>query len=389
MPFAAMEGKIASLDYGDARVARRAGWPIMRRVLSNTGVLVAWMAAGLRSASIALGATSAPSNWRHVSWTAPQNCPTEATVRAAVEAMVGVPSLMDSGSDVTAEGVVKADVRGFTLQARVERDGVSESKTIAAASCATLADAYAVIVAFAIDPSAEARVAEPAPPAFDADSAVSPTHEGPARAIPPGIRATLVAPSAPMQAPLMGVGPFLATAAGLLPLPAIGVGGRLSLEAGPRWEIGATYWPQRPASTALSAPQALRAMVGLASAQPAVCGSVWRRVAGGAAAVCVGAEVGAMYATGTGLPATRTGTSLWVAPTSSVELAMRLARGVDLRFRLDIGVPLFPPSFVVDHVGPGGPVEVYRPLPVFGVVSVEPEVRFFSTDSDAERHNRK
>ena len=174
---------------------------------------MAWIAAGLLSASIARGATSAPSNGRHVSWTAPQDCPTEATVRAAVETMVGAQSLMESGSDVTAEGIVTADLRGFTLQVRVERDGVSEAKTIAAASCATLADAYAVIVAFAIDPSAEARVAEPAPPAFDAESAVSPAHEDPSRARPPGVRATIVAPSAPMQAPPMGVGPFLATAA--------------------------------------------------------------------------------------------------------------------------------------------------------------------------------
>ncbi len=94
-----------------------------------------------------------------------------------------------------------------------------------------------------------------------------------------------------------------------------------------------------------------------------------------------------MSGTGANVPVVRSGTSWWVAPTGAVAARLSLSKRASLRFRFDIGVPLFRPRFVVDSVGQSDSVEAYGPGAVFGVLSLEPEFQLFSTESGASGHD--
>src|SRR5262249_36101501 len=110
----------------------------------------------------------------------------------------------------------------------------------------------------------------------------------------------------------------------------------------------------------------------------------------GAFAACLGADVGAMRATdvaGAGIQSLSSRTSWWFAATSGLAVALPASRGLVLRFRLAVGVPFPRPSFFFEHVGANDrAVEVYRPAPIFAVVTLEPEIRFFSTDAPSDGH---
>ncbi len=238
-----------------------------------------------------------------------------------------------------------------------------------AESCETLADAFALVVAFTFDPNVGLR-----PPA-----ALATTK--PERATPVGERRDVPSPPEGIGA-RMAAGPLVATGAGALPFPAYGVGARVAVEAGPRWELAGTFWPERSASAVADPSHTVGAGVWLAAVQPSACLPFAR----GAVASCVGAEVGAMQATGTGVPNTGHGTSFWLALTAGLSLRVPVAPWFCLRFRLDAGVPFLRPSFVVENVGAEASVQAFRPAPVFGVLSVEPEFQLFSTDRRDGRH---
>lgn len=108
-----------------------------------------------------------------------------------------------------------------------------------------------------------------------------------------------------------------------------------------------------------------------------------------AVAVCLGADIGAMSGKGADVPNFSSGTSWWVAPTSAVSVRLSLTKVASLRFRLDVGVPIYRPSFVVDNVGGIDGVKAYQPAPAFGAISLEPEFLLFSTDSVGAGHDDK
>jgi hypothetical protein len=302
--------------------------------------------------------------------------------------MVGASYLREHGSELVAEAVVRGGPGGFALKARITKSGVSETKTMEAERCETLADAYAVIVAFVIDPASGVR--QPGPEGWDAVAAMPAIASARAEVMPRTPTATEAAPPSAASAqlfrpPAVGVGPVAAVGAGLLPFPALGVGARVSVQAGPRWELAGMYWPERFSSVSVSPSSAVGALVDLATIGPSVCLPLLR----GAVASCLGVDVGAMRGIGADVPHPNSGRSWWVAPTSSLAVRLMLARRVSLRFRLDAGIPIFRPSFVVDNVGQAGSVETFRPAPAFGAISLEAEVQLFSTDSDSVGHNGK
>lgn len=89
-------------------------------------------------------------------WTAPPGCPTQPQVRAAVERYVGRPLAQEA---VAAAATVDGNLAdGFRLQLVVTHDGDSDARVLRDTKCALLADAAALVVAMAIDPSATARV---------------------------------------------------------------------------------------------------------------------------------------------------------------------------------------------------------------------------------------
>jgi hypothetical protein len=317
-------------------------------------------------------ANAAPPPALVVEWDAPPDCPNAEQVRGAVWAAVGS-TRPSRSTNVTARAVVtEGPAGGFTMRLSIETDGASETKTVDAAACGTLADAYAVIVAFRFDPETAARA--PAPVQVE-----PPEHE--AVVSPPASR-----PRARVLR--LGAGPVVATSAGVLPFPAFGIGAAVEAEYGMRWSLGAAYWPpQKSWASGSAESHEFGAVVQLLSAQPSAC----LPVAGGALAFCGGVELGAMFASGTGngLVSSSDGISPWISFTGGVELEVPVAGSIAVRVRLDGGVPAFRPSFTLENAGSEGAIASgYQPGPVFALLRVEPLFRFSSTDSAETRHDR-
>ncbi len=277
-------------------------------------------------------------------------------------------------SSLAASGTV-TDVEGrLHLQVRLDSSDASEEKAMDADACATLADAYVLVVAFTYDPGLSSRP----PPASTAVSLPLAAPEPTAPAPDPG---KAPAPSGPGLR--MAGGPLAAVGAGALPFPAYGVGARVALETRVRWELAGTFWPSQSTSVAATSSGRVGAGVWLADAEPSLCVPL----AGGAVAPCIGGALGAMRARGTGVSTVGVGTSWWLAVTAGASLRATLAPGFDVRFRLDVGLPVFRPSFELDDVGSQGTVRVFHPAPVFGALSLEPELRFFSTNRGPAGHD--
>ena len=310
-----------------------------------------------------------PSEKLSVTWDAPAGCPDVRRVRAAIAATLGASTPERNLSPLAASGTVTEGEGRFRLLIQLRSTGASETKSLEAATCETLADAFALVVAFTFDPSAGHRP----PPTVDAPEPAKPTpiagaHEPPAPVEGAGAR--------------LMAGPLIALGAGALPFPAYGVGARVAVETGARWELAGTFWPEQPASVPAPASGTVGADVWLATVQPSACLSFAR----GAAAACAGGELGAMQARSTGVPLAGSGTSWWLALTAGVSLRAAITRGFSLRLRLDAGVPYFRPRFLLEDVGTAGTVQAFRPAPVYGLVSFEPEFQLFSTDRRESRH---
>lgn len=326
------------------------------------------LVAGLGLSGLAIADGDSLQGGLSVAWDAPAGCPDIAYVRATVGSMLGRSTSENRLSQLTASGAVTEAEGRFRLRIQLDSKGASETKTMDAGACATLADAFALVVAFTFDPSVGLR-----PPA---------TVAAPQPELASSVVASSELPSPRGPGTRLLAGPLIALGAGALPFPAYGVGARVALEAGPRWELAGMFWPEEPASVVAGASQTVGASVWLADIQPSVCVSFAR----GAVASCVGGELGAMRASSTGVPVSGSGRSWWLAATAGLSVRVPLAPAVDLRFRLDVGVPFLRPRFMLENVGPEGSVQAFWPAPVFGILSFEPEFQLFSTDQGASRH---
>jgi hypothetical protein len=344
----------------------------LRRSLSKSPrrrILHTLLGAGLCLAHTEI-AQGEPPEKLSVTWDAPASCPDLRRVRAAIAAALGASTREQNLSPLAASGTVTEGEGRFRLLIRLRSTGASETKSLEAATCETLADAFALVVAFTFDPSAGHRP----PPTVDAPEPSNATPVASPRAPPP-------APAEGAGARLMA-GPLIALGAGALPFPAYGVGARVAVETGPRWELAGMFWPEQPASVPAQPSRTVGADVWLATVQPSACLSFAR----GAVASCAGGELGAMQARSTGVPLAGSGTSWWLALTAGVSLRAAITRGISLRLRLDAGVPFFRPRFILEDVGTAGSVQAFRPGPVYGLVSFEPEFQLFSTDRREPRH---
>jgi hypothetical protein len=306
-----------------------------------------------------------------IEWNAPPGCPSKAQIISDIDATIDRSVLSAGGSRLRARATVIQEIDRYRLEMQIASSATAESKVMEAESCATLASAFAFIVAFTLDPSAAVQKKAPA--------VLASTSPAP-----------LPAPAEPDEAGhpastwfrSFGIGPVVATGAGFLPIPALGIGARAGLGASPRWELGGAYW--LPRSSRVGVGDA-GGNVDLAVATISGCFPL----NGASLLACAGAELGRMHARGASIPVQSAGTSLWLAPT--VGLATKLSVGQNLAFdlRFDVGVPVFRPRFVLQNLGGNPEVEVYRPAPVFVVLSVEPEFRFSSTDRAVGEHSPK
>lgn len=97
-----------------------------------------------------------------LAWEAPAGCPDAASVTARVEAILRGPPAAPVA--VVARGKVERAGATFRLALTLRTGDLEETRAIDAGSCAALAEAAAVVVALAIDPSKEDASPEPAAP---------------------------------------------------------------------------------------------------------------------------------------------------------------------------------------------------------------------------------
>ena len=324
------------------------------------------------------GAATGESGWPTglvVDWQAPPTCPDADQVRGAIVSVLSAPARSKTLENPTTFRARVAEASaGFRLEVQTMSAVVDETKTIEAQQCPLLVEALALVVAFAVDP-AMAPSASPSETARPNDP-VAPT---PGRARP----LDQAAPSSGSGAGMpLGIGPLASTSAGILPIPAFAFGGTIALGERPRWELEGRYWMARRADlSAESGPGAVD--VSLLSGRFSAClpWSSDRRWA-----VCFGTEVGRMHGEGTFVTAPGRGDSWWAAVSAGLAARVPFGRHLDGRFRIDVGVPIFRPSFTIQHADVPRIVEGFRPAPVFAMLTFEPELTFFSTENTASGH---
>lgn len=301
-----------------------------------------------------------------IEWRAPSECPAASDVRASVAALLQGSS-ETGASPLAFRAEVIASGGRYRLQVETRSPRGSESKTVMGDSCSTLSEAFAMIVAFAVDPGFAGGLAGgPAPGA-------SQVEVTPARA-----RRAQFQQASGVPWSLGAVG---AASAGKLPFPGLGVGAQVALGGAPRWQVSGLVWPNDEHTIAGTT---LGVRVNLLELGAAGC---WPWPGAPALQVCLGPQVGRMQGEGTSsVSGHSTGQSWWVALTAGMGSRVRFTQHWALRVQVDVGAPLFRPSFVIDR-SPAASQEIWRPAPWFATVAIGPEVSFSSTDAERAGHD--
>lgn len=313
-----------------------------------------------------------------VDWQAPSTCPDAEHVRGRVVSLLSAPARSAAiPHPTTFRAQVTPTTTGFRLEVATTSALAAETKIVDAERCEMIAEALALIVAYAVDPASSSLRPLASPPAEQpSPEAPSPQPSERTSSSPNAVGRTSNASNASSSTLPVALGPRVATGAGVLPMPAFAVGGAIALGDRPRWEIEGRYWPARQAELATDmGPGAVR--VSLLSARFSAC-LPWS--GDGRFSACAGAEIGRMRGEGTGVTTPDLGDSWWAAPSAGVVARLPVAQHFDVRLRLDVGVPLFRPSFTIQRVDVLREVEGFRPAPVFAVLTFEPEVTFFATE---------
>ncbi len=251
-----------------------------------------------------------------LTWDAPAGCPTRDEVIAAVERLRPHAFQRPATHPVVAEGRVSPDGARWSLSLTTRAADGAGTRALTADTCAEAADAAAVVLALAIDPTS--RRAPPSPPE----------------------------PAAPAARP--DDGPRFVTRVhgaldlGTLPAPAPGLGASAGFVW--RWlrvELGATWFPSQRAPGA----GGVSSDVGLVSGELRACATPLRigRVAAGA---CAGLAGGAMYAEGVGFDRNRDGLTPWWSSLAGLIVRVALTRALTVTALAEAGVTLGDPRFV-------------------------------------------
>lgn len=306
-----------------------------------------------------------------VDWDAPPECPDDQSVRSRIDELLGTTAAtLAPAEPVLLRGVVRADGSRWTLRFETRGMGVVTSKVVAADTCHELVDAFTLMAAFVLDPSLSGTPHPNVPPHGDAAAARQQVA-----------LATVAAPKSQDFAPLpLRVGPLMAIGIGFLPAPSLGTGGMISYGGRLGWHLSALYW--LPSDARTSNPYLGGATVGLFAVQPSVCMPLGRSLL----LACGAAEMGEIRAHGFDVKHKEEGRSWWVAFSVALSLTLIQTRYVDIHSRLAIGVPLFRPRFVLQNVGAEPTNEVFRPAPVFSVLSVGLDLHAATTESSPAGH---
>jgi hypothetical protein len=275
-----------------------------------------------------------------LTWEAPAGCPDRAAALATLQHML-------AGADAArtqplTAGVVIASDRpdAWTLRLETTTNGLRGQRTLNGRTCARVADAALLLIAFAVAP--------------DMAGALPTTVRRPARPMTVSLHL-----SAALHAEYGG-----------LPRFAPGPAGRLALAFGlpfgvVRVEVGGLYLPNQATS---DDPLAQRALIARAAGDARGCVLFGGVVSGGP---CAGIEFGWIWGYGQNFQENYTAGGFWSVATAGALGRLALGSRVALKVEIAAGFLLAGPTFV------GHGVDLFRPLNVMARGAVAFEVRIF------------
>lgn len=318
-----------------------------------------------------------------VEWTAPAGCPDAGVAQRLVDAeLAGLTE--DERAGLSVEGTVLSGAAGHRLEVVLRRPDATIARVVALDGCSMAAEALALVVAIAIDPSrgtgGELEALEPAvPPADDvpaveAGTAMAQPEPEPAQAEPAaeptGITPTPPARVAPPRRRATRAAVRLTGGVGLGVLPRLGaqVGGEVAaVWRRARVGVQVEHWARR--SVRLDDVPTAGGDLSLTTAR--VAGGMilpWRRLELPFVAF---AGLGAIRARGVGVSAATERSVPWVELGAATGVQWFVRPWLGLGAHAELVVPLFRHRFVVSDTR-----LVVRTGPVAGVFRAGIELRF-------------
>lgn len=321
--------------------------------------------AGLFGSRLAEAQATPTSNEVALEWNAPSVCPPTSGIVEDIHVMLGgeISRRLSARADVTEISSVRWSVHIVT-----NVGGVTGERTLEADSCASIASATALVLAWTIDPTrARAPLPLPARPSSRPSPARTPSAQLASRSL---VMKGLVAVS--------GVGDR-----GSLPDTGAGLEVALGVIVGPvRVEVLGSDWVSQDAKNAVGEGAHLHLLEGAMRGCLRVTLSSRLEID-----PCLGASLADVSSVGFAQPNTPTFTpssrdGVWGSLRGDVLVAWKLVGPLALRASIGAGVPLArPPFVVVDSTGPAASptqtdVSLHKPALVTGRASLGLEVRF-------------
>jgi hypothetical protein len=301
-----------------------------------------------------------------LTWNAPPDCPSSDAVLADVQRIVGGPTnrVVVARADVTETGP-----EHWTVHLVTSADGAPGDRTIDANSCASLAAATALILAWTVDPS---KGVAPLPPPEDG-LAPTPSRRAAEERLPARGRSD--------ASGSFGAAVAIGGAADSATLPSPAVAGEIALAGlfGPfRVEVSGADWFTQHATQTFEG-ESEGATIHLFDAAARGCVR-WRLGAAVEVAPCLGAAIFFASVDGFGgtsgrFTANHFPSVHWGAMQGDVLATWRFFGPLSLRASVGVGVPLAPPHFLVEVLNPPGDVALHTPV-TSGRAALGVEARF-------------
>lgn len=278
-------------------------------------------------------------------YTAPPECASESSIRAAVARLVTKPR----SEAFSAQVVIEKTEMGYLSRIRATS---SAERALPGATCDEVVEATAVILALAISPKSPPAVTQPAaPPQQDRGRAAS--------------EASASQRSGPHVTLKIGI----SGDSSVLPRPAFGFSGYVGLQ-GEIWtlQVGGNYFLQQ--RTALPQDQNRGGDLALWTVWPSACGAPIRGRA--RLELCAGPELGQILGDGFGISSPRHAAALWLGALGAAQLSLGLSTHFRAYAALGAVVRLTPDRpFVLDGIA-----TVHEPRRVSGRATLGGEVVF-------------
>jgi hypothetical protein len=327
----------------------------------------------------------APAPWvLTVTLEAPAECPDRSALEAELSRLLGEATMRGTPLQARVR-IEKPPGKVFRLRLQLkQKEGRTSERTLEGASCQTLSETAALLIAIAHDPSAvvERRpaplIAQPPAPAREPPPAVPAVASAPAAPpwawttpapLPPSLALGLVL----RAGPLFGVGDLPGPHAGFA------IGAALRLEAyriDAAFELGAGS-----ASTIDARPDAGADFVRLAGVVRGcrvivpLDGGAWPRPSLGLdLSGCLGVELGTLSGEGFGVTNPERGSAFWAAPRADVRLGLGIAGPLGVAADVGLAVPVDPRRYVLRGGDDAGVLVVHEPAVVAGRAAIMAEI---------------